>query len=297
MSEEDHKGARVFSDVFYPNHATVCTNAFSRFLREYHANLDFLFFVVQLVSSADKNRVAAAEALIPGERDPVRRRDYEGTLRNPEATLNELKRHSTVLSRNLTNGIVNAFQRYFSSIINSAALKKPELLSSSQTIKIDEVLRFSKHKDLIAFIVDKKINELAYGGLLDMEKYFNDRMGVKMFEGARQRDLLRFFVEVRNINVHNGGIVNEVFASRVGAVDGFPYTKGRNLHVDMDALITLSDNAMRVAMHIDASVSTKFGLQRKAHRTWKEGRKKQTVDARPEPENAGAEAGSLPEQP
>ncbi len=82
-----------------------------------------------------------------------------------------------------------------------------------------------------------------------------------------------FFAEVRNINVHNGGVINDIFASRVGAVEGFAYVKGKTFHVDMDALVTLSENAMRVAMHIDATVSAKFGLLRKAHRSWKRSRK------------------------
>ncbi|SER46455.1 hypothetical protein SAMN05518866_111132 [Sphingobium sp. YR768] len=106
-----------------------------------------------------------------------------------------------------------------------------------------------------------------------MEKYFNDRLGVRMFPDNRQRELLRLFVEVRNINVHNGGIVNDIFASRVGIVEGFDYAKGKTFHVDMDALVTLSENAMRVAMHIDATVGAKFSLLRKAHRSWKQPQK------------------------
>jgi hypothetical protein len=258
-----------FPDVFYPHRDTVCTDAFSRFLGEYHANLDFFFFVVQLVARVDENRLIASKALLTAETDPAKRANYERSIADPDAALDQLKKHSTVQSRNLTNGIVNAFQRYFSAIINAAALKRPELLSSAQTVRVDDVLRFKKHRDLIAFIIDRKINELSYGGLAEMERYFDDRMGVRLFEDSRQRDLLLFFFEVRNINVHNGGVVNDIFSSRVGSIPEFPYAKGEALHIDMDALITLSENAMRVAMHIDSAVGLKFGLQRKAHRNWK----------------------------
>lgn len=102
-----------------------------------------------------------------------------------------------------------------------------------------------------------------------MEKYFYDRLGIRMFPDNRQRDLLRLFVEVRNINVHNGGVVNDLFSSRVGFVEGFNYVKDKTFHIDLDALVTLSENAMRVAMHIDATVGAKFGLLRKTHRSWK----------------------------
>lgn len=270
MSKPSQPNPSPFPDVFYPNRDTVCTAAFSHFLGEYHSNLDSFFFLIRLVARADETRLTASKALLTAETDPKKRAAYERSLANPDATLDELKKHSTVQSRNLTNGIVNAFQRYFSAIINSATLKRPAMLSSSQTVRIDDVLRFTRHRDLIAFIIDRKINEISYGGLSEMEKYYSDRLGVKMFSDDRQRELLRLFVEIRNINVHGGGIANDLFASRVGAVEGFPYVKGKALHVDMDALVTLAENAMKVAMHIDAIVSGKFGIQRKAHRSWRQ---------------------------
>ncbi|WP_031298362.1 hypothetical protein [Sphingobium lactosutens] len=281
MKNPKRSKSAPFGDVFYPDHDTVCTDAFSRFLGEYFTNLDLFFFVIHLVAKADDARVTASKALLTGESDPVKREQYERSIAQPDVMLDQLKKHSTVQSHNLTNGIVNAFQRYFSAIINSAALKRPDIIASSQTIKIEDILRFNKYKDLIEFIIDRKINELSYGGLVDMERYFSDRLGVRMFPDDRQRDLLRLFVEVRNINVHNGGVVNDIFISRVGAVEGFVYAKGKTFHVDMDALVTLSENAMRVAMHIDATVSAKFGLLRKAHRSWKRSRK---VATKVEPE-------------
>jgi hypothetical protein len=260
-------------DMFYPPSNTVCTDAFSLFLQEYHRNLDYFFFVVQLVSRVDQGRVRAAKALIPGETDADERARLEKNANDADATLRELTRHSTVQSRNLTNGIVNAFQRYFSSIIHIAALKKPMIMASSQTIRVDDIFRFTRHQDLVAFIIDRKINDLSYGGLSEMEKYFDDRLGVRMFDTDRQRELLRLFVEVRNINVHNGGVVNELFTNRVGLVDGFPYKKGRSFHVDMEALVALSENAMQVARRIDETVSKKFALKRKTHLAWREHRK------------------------
>lgn len=272
MNKRSEAGS-PYPDAFYPKPDTVCTDAFSRFLKEYHSNLDFFFFVIHLVGTADSGRLHASKALLVAESDPRKRAKYEESIANPDATLKELQKHSTVVSRNLSNGIVNAFQRYFSAIINAAALKRPEMISSSQSIRIDDVLRFTKHKDLVAFIIDRKINDLSYGGLSEMEKYFDDRLGVQMFEDDRQRDLMRLFVEVRNINVHNGGIVNDLFVNRVGIVEGFPYSKGRGFHVDMDALVTLSENAMRVAMHIDAVVGGKFALKRQKHRNWRNAKK------------------------
>ena len=224
----------------------------------------------------DDGRVKAAKALLTTAKNDEERERFEKSAAEPDVVLNQLKKHAVVNSQNLTNNIVNAFQRYFSAIIYSAALKRPAMMSSSQSIKIEDVFRFSRHKDLVNHIIDKKVNELAYGGLVDMERYFNERIGVTMFSDQRQRDLMRLFVEVRNINVHNGGIVNELFASRVGVVDGFSYTKGKLFHVDFDLLIALTDNAMKVATNIDSVVAKKFGMRLQRHRQWLDpSRKKQ----------------------
>lgn len=125
-----------------------------------------------------------------------------------------------------------------------------------------------RHRDLVSFIIDRKINSLSYGGLSDLEKYFSERLKIKMFENERRKNLLKLFIEIRNINVHNGGFVNDIFASRVGEVEGFPYKLSKRFHVDLDALVTLSENAMEVAEGIDKTTSQKFNLKRRAYKAW-----------------------------
>lgn len=101
-----------------------------------------------------------------------------------------------------------------------------------------------------------------------MEKYFDERIGMQMFESDDQRDLMRIFVEARNINVHNGGIINEVFLARVGTVKDYKFMTGKRFHIDMENLMVLSENAMRLAINIDEVVSKKFGLKRQSHQVW-----------------------------
>jgi len=267
-NQSKRKAATIGSTYFYPPRTTRCTLPFSRFLSEYHANLDSFFFVIKVVAKADEDRVRASTALKSVARNDEERAEYEKASQDTDLVLRKLKEHSSVQSKNLTNGSVSAFQRYFSGIIQAAAHKRPEMLASAQSVRLDDILKFSRHKDLVAFIIDKKVNELAYGGLNEMEKYFDERLGIKMFDHERERNLLRLFIEARNINVHNGGIVNELFATRVGNVDGHDYALGKRFHIDFEALESLSENAMRVAMKIDDHVSAKFRLKRQSHSSW-----------------------------
>jgi hypothetical protein len=86
-------------NFFYPSRAVVCTQPFSRFLTDYHANVDHFLFLIQLVSNADENRMRAATALLPGARNSDERARLEKTIPEPDLVLNQLKRHSTVNSR------------------------------------------------------------------------------------------------------------------------------------------------------------------------------------------------------
>jgi hypothetical protein len=253
---------------FMPDRTTLSTEPFSQFLAEYRSNVNAFFFITNVVSRVDSTRVIAAKALLPGAKTNEERDSLQASVENHDETLKALNKHAGVMSMNLTNGVVSAFQRYFSSIVQAAALKQPLLLASSQQIRVDDILRFSRHRDLVSFIVDRKVNELAYGGLIDLEKFFSERLGVRMFDSNDERERLRLFIEARNINVHNGGIVNDIFLSRAGSVEGFQYTRGKRFQLDFDELFTLTVNAMKVAMHIDAAVAAKFRIKRKADIKW-----------------------------
>jgi hypothetical protein len=248
----------------------VCTRVFARFLSEYYDNVDYFFFVVKLAAHADEGRVRAAKALLPLADDKERER-YEKTISDPEATQHALKRFSRVNSRNLTNAAVNGFQRYFSEIIQSAILKRPELLRSNQTVRIEDVLQFKRHSELVSYLVDRKINELSYGGIREMENYLRDRLGVELFQNNVERAFLTAFIELRNVNVHNGGIINDLFLSRVGQVEGFTFKLGARYHVDFEEFALLADNSVRVALEIDKTISKKFRLRRMKFSAWPSG--------------------------
>jgi len=267
LEKKKKKTQSSSSDLFYPPRTKVCTQTFSRFLTDYHLNLDSFFFIVSLVAKSDKDRVRAAGALA-GVSEGEEKKKYERSAADADLAMREFKKYSAVQSRNLTNAAVSGFQRYSSEIIQAVVLKRPEILRSGQNIRIEDVLRFNRHKDIVSYLIDKKINELSYGGIQDIEAYFRDRLNIEMFNSERERTLLTVFIEIRNINVHNRGIVNDLFLSKVGLVEGFRFERGKTFQVDLDELIKLSDNAIGVALNLDRAVSNKFKLKRKSHAAW-----------------------------
>lgn len=101
-------------------------------------------------------------------------------------------------------------------------------------------------------------------GIRDVSKYIEDRLSIDILEDDDQRDMLTLFVEIRNIHVHNRGIVNNIFLSRVktGAALGKIY------HVDFDEFAKLNNNALSTVHVLDQSVAEKFGLRRRKFSVW-----------------------------
>jgi hypothetical protein len=146
--------------------------------------------------------------------------------------------------------------------------RKPEALRSSERLTNEEVLQFARIKELIAYMADKKVNELAYGGLKGVEEYVKDRLGVSMFENDDERVRLTILAELRNIHTHNRGIVNEIFLKRVGRhkYQTFNFKLDLPAHVDFDQFTILSRNAIEVALRLDKNLAKKFRIKRALYR-------------------------------
>jgi hypothetical protein len=138
------------------------------------------------------------------------------------------------------------------------------VLRSSERIAIDEVLQFTRFDDLIAYIADRKITELSYGGLKELERFLAERLGLALFASSRERMLLTIFVELRNIETHNRGIINELFLKRVGSTknDKWKFVEGKVYHALYDEFVELANNSIEVSVRLDSAIAKKFKLKR-----------------------------------
>lgn len=194
---------------YLPQNTGMCTDAFYRFIIEYRKIFDLFWQVLETAARIDKFQAIAAHALAePAER--VKGIDEF----NKKKTLQQVQKLSEQLSRNLVTGMVNNFHCYVSELLQEVMSKRPEILRSSERVTTEEILQFNKMADIRAFLADRKVSELSYGGLWQMQEFLRDRLGVKMFRAVEQEQLLTIFVELRNIHTHNRGIVNRLFLNR-----------------------------------------------------------------------------------
>ncbi|OYU69407.1 MAG: hypothetical protein CFE28_04965 [Alphaproteobacteria bacterium PA2] len=252
----------------------LCTHALYRFVHDYRETVRFFFFTVTLATRSDKMRLIASKALAEVGAKPEHIEVYDEVQANPSPVFDQLKKYGSIQSQNLVLRATNAFLLYYSEIIQAAIFKRPEILKSKQTIRWDELLGFTRFDDVVRYLIDKKVNELSYAGLGQMEEFMFERLGLAGSITDEQRALTAILVEIRNIYTHNRGVVNGIFLARVENHMGFHFVDGKYFHVDLDMFSRLSGNCLEVAYAIDEAVAKKFGLKRKRYVAWRGPKKK-----------------------
>lgn len=258
----------VEPNLYYPSKSTIASKNLYLFLSDYCKAIDLFFFTTYLAHRADNTALTASKALISVAKNDEERRRYQKTIDNPEQAVKKLKEFRFLNSKNLTVTTVDAFLWFVSATIQSAMKKRPEIVKSGESIKIDDIFDFMNRRELINYLIDRKVNSLSYGGMSKIEKFIDDSMGLTIFPDDEARKLMQIFVEVRNIHVHNRGVVNRVFLNRATQHEKFKFVEGKRAHLDFDELVSLTRVCVQTAIDLDANVCKKFRISRKRYSTW-----------------------------
>ena len=255
--EED----QVFAQFYRPHEAEKCSEPLYRFISEYDDLVGAFFFTVMNARRMDEVRGIAKRAL-DQIKSPPGNAPSDSTADGP--VFKQVRKYGPLLSRNLVIGMANNFFSYVSEMLQIVLRRKPEVLRSSERLTNEEVLQFTRINELVAYMADKKVNELAYGGIRGVEDYVRERLGVSLFDSEEQRVKLTVLAELRNIHTHNRGIVNEIFLRRVGQpkLGSLTFRQDNAAYVNFDDFIILSRNAIDLALRLDANLAKKFGIRR-----------------------------------
>lgn len=186
--------------------------------------------------------------------------------KNPTPTQDLFEKYGVLQLENVNIRSVDNFLSYLSEIIQGAIRRQPKILMSEETVKVEDILRFSRYSDLVSYLVDKKINELSYSSISDVEKFVRKRTGISMFETDEERTLLIFSIELRNIYTHNRGLVSEITLRKMSGLNhNWNLTKGKWFSTDFEEMSILANNLLVVARRIDHSFSKKFSIKRKRY--------------------------------
>lgn len=135
----------------------------------------------------------------------------------------ELRRHRQLLLQMLLTRAADAFLLYVSAVLAVVFRSRPATLRSSEQVKVDFVLAHQTMEELVADLAERRVTALSYQGMVELVESLRERLGLALFANRNDLDRAVRIVETRNLIVHNRGVVNRRFLSRVA---DFPADEG-----------------------------------------------------------------------
>lgn len=218
--------SKCFRQIYYEGVPDKGTSACGEFFNSYKKISDFMFLILNMILHIDNSSKMSRDIqlklleLIPLEEEIIKE-EIEGIKVRAESgsgVIDSFKIHlqffyEIILARHIENYLV-----YLSSILNEIFIKRPETLKSSEKVEVETILSHSSLEGLIQSIAERKVNELSYKSIEDLNKYFTDKFNINI-ANPDEISIIIDAIETRNISVHNRCIVNKRYFSKTGKED------------------------------------------------------------------------------
>lgn len=249
-----------------PGEEEPCTNQLRRFLKRHYEIFDFFYFGVALAANSDRLAVAAANMILEKGR-PEDKEKFGKITERPTANQVKLNGFARLQSENIIIRCTDNFLSFIAETIQAAMLSRPEMLRSEEMVRLDDILKFTNYPELVAFLVDRKINELSYSGISGLERFLKKRTGLDLFADDDQRTLSILGIEIRNVYTHTRGVVSDLTLKRLSGLRyDWKFIKGERFEAEYDEVISLANNFVAVSRRVDEIFAQKFGIGRSNYR-------------------------------
>ena len=173
------------------------------------------------------------------------------------------ERFSDMYCQVLLTRDIDAFQRYLTKMLSRIYTERPETLKTSEKVEVREVLKFKAMEDFISYIAEKRVLSLSYKGMLEILEFLEKTHGLKIDCCDSKLGTATELIEVRNIVVHNAGIVNDLFIKRTKRSD---LILGQRFPLNMQYFTVTQKDLRDVAESIDNAILKHFNLIPCPHR-------------------------------
>lgn len=157
--------------------------------------------------------------------------------------------------------LVDNFLIYLSNVISLIYLAEPDRLRSAKiNITADDLFFATDMKILRNLVIERHVRDLAYRGLESLNKYLaqRDQLDFQLFPNKEDRKFFSDMVEIRNLIVHNRGVINATFLERVNYLEG--QAIGEQPEIPGAMLDDTVELTCRLVFNIDQRVIAKFRL-------------------------------------
>jgi len=224
------------------------TEAYVRFQEDAALLLRFTAFFGELVTHSDE----VGRILHEGREEPG-----EGGETDKGAVYYMREHVAPMLRRLLFEKGVDNFLSYISDVLGLIFETRPQALRSSETVKLNEILQHESMEQLIDFLVERKVERLAYQSLRDLGHDLETTLNFALFLDEDAFTTAASAVEIRNVLVHNRGKVNRKYFRNVTDTT---YELGDAIEVSGDHLFSTLGSLETSAHDIDLRAIEKFGL-------------------------------------
>ena len=120
------------------------------------------------------------------------------------------------LYKNSLISLLSSVEWFFSQILHLHYDKHPNSAGiNKKTMTLDDLKSFKTINDAERFLIDNKIESILRGSFFDWMKVLKDELNLKInYVKEYESDLVEIY-QRRNIMVHNGGVVNSIYLSKV----------------------------------------------------------------------------------
>ncbi len=172
------------------------------------------------------------------------------------------KNYSQTMIEMIFSRLVDNFNKYLVDIIEEILLIKPEILSSSeQAISTEEVLKIGDYKNLIHYLIEKKIRSLSNKGLEDIKRWC-DNKGIPFDVKQNAVPTIKEMMATRNIIVHNRCLIDKTYINIVGKT---AFSEGEKREIKLSYLDKAYDSLTKVVFGTDSMVIKKYGVKSSKH--------------------------------
>ncbi len=249
---------RIAAEPKTVNEPALLTEPASRFVFDLDRVYDLLSFIVVLALDSDDKTRHILTAIQRTFQDD----SFQTTIEQIGTTGQAVK--AVQLRFWLLNQMAfcRAADNYLTYIADLLALvfkKRPETLRSSESVSLDLVLQHKDMNALIEQLAERKVNELSYMGLEKLQDYLDRKLGFQLFTDHDQLREAVSFIEFRNLIVHNRGVVNTLFASRL---PDYQEQIGQPLRIESELVLLALTSFARSVTDIDNRAAEKWALDR-----------------------------------
>jgi hypothetical protein len=238
---------------------TELTESFARFQQEIQRS-DMLISYLEVGSELiSKNKDDAKEYLTKIYDHAYNPEIVKKSLSNNLDSFLNVEFYEGHLSSMIYVSTIDNFTIYFKDILSEVVLAKPQILKSQESEKLDFILEYESMDDLINAIANKKIEELFYKGIEDIEKFFISRLKIDIFKTEEEKEVINLFIKQRNLTVHNRRKISKEFSRQFPKLD---YKIGQYLNFEFRYVSSMNLYLFNFIAAIDEEISRKFKLKK-----------------------------------